>query len=128
MKPMKSMNKRVVICAATLAFLLCAALPPDSSALPEKIVWGNAYIWNSYKQQYTPINGLTVKLECSTGTFYDTTHYDPYHGNGYYVFLYVDVGLPDGGTVSITYDGCTYNRSFAKNEITAHINFYLDSC
>lgn len=120
------MDKRVLILVAAAVFL-CAMLPQKSVG-DYYIVYGNAYTWNSYKQKYLPINGVTVELTCSTGVYYDTTHYDSYYGNGFYDFKASEVGRPEWGTVSITYDGCTYNKSFTEDDIPARRDFYLDAC
>lgn len=124
---MKPVERKLVIVTVTVAFLLCAALPPKSAG-DYYIVYGIAYEWNSYKQRYIPINGVTVTLVCSTGTYYDTTHYSSYYGNGFYDFMASEVGRPEWGTVSITYEGCTYNRSFTEDDIPARRDFYLDAC
>ena len=124
---MKPMERKVVI-LVTVAFFLCTALIPQKSTGDYRIVYGNVYTWNSYKQRYYPINGVTVTLACSTGTYYETTHYDSYHGNGFYDFLASEVGRPEWGTVSVTYEGCNYNQSFTEDDIPARRDFYLDAC
>lgn len=123
---MKSMNKHLFISAVCIAFLLCAVLPPKATG-DYYIVYGNVYEWNSYKQKYYPVNGMTVKLVCTTGTYYDTTHYHWYHGNGFYDFMASEVGRPESGTVSVVYEGCTFSQSFTEDDIPANRDFYLDA-
>jgi hypothetical protein len=123
---MKPETRTIFICVVAAVFV-CALFPIESAG-DYRIVYGKAYAWNSYKQMYIPVNGLTVTLECSTGTYYETTHYDPYHGSGFYEFMASDVGRPEWGTVSITYEGCTYYRSFTEDDIPARRDFYLDAC
>lgn len=117
---MKPRERTLFIAIAAAAFLLCTALPPQSAG-DYYIVYGKVYQWDSSVHKYLPANGITVRLECSTGTYYDTTHYNPYYGNGFYEFMASEVGRPDGGTVI-----CSYSQTFEEEDIPARRDFYID--
>jgi hypothetical protein len=124
--PFCSMNaakKTLVIGSMVCVFMLCAVLLPHYSAGDYYIAYGRVFQYDSSSGKYLPANGVSVRLVCSTGTYYDTTHYNPNYGNGFYDFMASEVGRPDGGTVTVT-----YSQTFEDDDIPARLDFYIQEC